>query len=192
MLRRDNKPVDNGNDRQRVHGVVFDDPEHALSAVKTLRSEGFEVLEVYSPFPVHGMEEAMGLRKTRLPYATFVGGFAGCSLGLGFQLWTHTVDWPLDIGGKSDAAIPGLIPVTFEITVLLAAIATVAALIFRGRLFPPIRPRKAPCIPPPGVTDNQFAVMVLERDAGFKPDKFVTTCRALSAQEVTVQWRADR
>jgi len=176
-------------ERQRIHAVAFDHPHKTISAVRALRKAGFEVLDTHGPFPIPGMEEAVGLRETRLPWATFVGGLAGSTLAFGFQVWTHTVDWPLNIGGKSDMAIPGLIPVGFEVTVLIAAIATVAALLFRGRLRPTFRGDIPARQPSPGVTDDRFVVLVIERDGGFSPDRFRALLDELAPIEVIDSWR---
>src|SRR3990172_1262170 len=97
-------------ERRRVHALVFDDPTRTLAAVKRLRAEGFDVGDVHSPFPVHGMEEALGMRPTRLAWATLIGGLAGGSLKLLFQSWVHIVDWPMNIGGKPDFSLPALQP----------------------------------------------------------------------------------
>ena len=170
--------------RRRMHALVFDDPERTLAAVRSLRSEGFDVGDVHTPFPVHGLEEALGLRPTRLAWATLVGGLLGGSLKLFFEIWVHVVDWPMNIGGKPDASIPALIPVTFEITVLVAAFATLGALFVRRRLFPRLRPERPPRQPHPRVTDDRFVVLVMERDASFSPQRFRALCAAVAPEEV--------
>lgn len=170
----------------RIHTLVFDGPEQTLEAVRRLRGDGFEVADVHTPFPVHGMDEALGLRPTRLGMATLVGGIAGGSLKLLFQSWVHVVDWPYNIGGKPDLAFPALVPVTFEITVLFAAFATLGALFVGRRLYPRF---KVPSQPHPGVTDDRFVVLVLENDAGFSLARFKALCAALGPHEVHEGWR---
>jgi hypothetical protein len=177
-------------DRRRVHALVFDDPHRTLEAVKRLRAEGFDVGDVHSPFPVHGMEEALGMRPTRLAWATLVGGLAGGSLKLLFQSWVHIVDWPMNIGGKPDFSLPALVPVTFELTVLVGAFATLGALFVRRRLYPRVRPERAARQPHRGVTDDRFVVLVLEHDGAFSPRRFEAVCSTLGAQEVTQGWRS--
>ena len=175
--------------RLAVHALVFDDPERTVAAVRALRGAGFVVPDVHSPFPVHGLEEALGLPPTRLALATLVGGLLGGSLKLFFQSWVHIVDWPMNIGGKSDTALPALVPVTFEITVLLAAFATLGTLFLRRRLFPRLVPAPAPRQPHPRVTDDRFAVLVVERDASYAPDRFRGLCQTLRPVEVVEDWR---
>ena len=93
--------------------------------------------DVHTPYPVHGMDEALGLPDTRLGLATLAGGLLGAGVAF-FQFWTHVVDWPLVIGGKSPLALPAQVPVSFELTVLFAAFATVGTFLARRRLFPRI------------------------------------------------------
>lgn len=178
------------HERRRVHALIFDDPARTLTAVRRLREEGFEVGDVHSPFPVHGMDEALGLRESRLALATLVGGVLGGSLKLLFQSWVHVVNWPMNIGGKPDTSLPALVPVTFELTVLVAAFATLGALFVRRRLYPRLRPERAARQPHPGVTDDRFVVLVVERDAGFAPGRFRALCAAMGPEEVVEAWRA--
>jgi hypothetical protein len=176
-------------DRRRVHALVFDDPARTVAAVRRLRADGFQVGDVHTPFPVHGLDEAMGLRPTRLALATLVGGLAGGTLKLAFQTWVHVVDWPMNIGGKPDVSLPALVPVTFEITVLLAAFATLGALFARRALFPRLRPERAARQPHPRVTDDRFVVMVTEDDGAFSPSRFRSLCTALGPEQVIEGWR---
>lgn len=173
--------------RRRVHAVSFDAPELALAAVKRLRAEGYDVYDVHSPFPIHGMDEALGLRETRLGMATLVGGLAGGVLATTLQIWTHAVDWPLVIGGKSPLALPAQVPVSFELTVLFAALATVAALLVRRRLRP--RAGDPPTQPNERVTDDRFVALVVESDASFEPHRFRALCATLGAEAVDDGWR---
>ncbi len=176
-------------ERGRVHMLVFDEPEATLGAVRRLRGEGFDVADVHSPFPLHGAEEALSLRPTRIALATLLGGLAGGLGKLLFQGWVHVVDWPMNIGGKPDTALPALVPVTFELTVLVAAFATLGTLFLRRRLFPRLVPAPAPRQPHPRVTDDRFAVLVVERDGSFAPDRFRDLCQALRPVEVVEDWR---
>lgn len=174
------------NNRRRLHSVVFRDPQRAKHAVARLRAEGFTIHDVHTPFPVHGMEEAMGLPPTRLAWSTLAGGAAGVGLALSFQIWSHTSDWPLMIGGKDLLALPALVPVTFELGVLLAAFATVGTLLFRSRLFPR---GDAPAQPRRDVSDDRFVVLVEEADARFSPARFESVTADLGPDEETRVWR---
>ncbi len=178
-----------GAGKSRVHAVSFAEAPAALAAVRRLRAEGFEVHDVHTPFPVHGLDEALGLRPSRLGRMTFAGGVLGAAAAFGFQVWTHAVDWPLVIGGKTPLALPAQVPVSFELTVLFAALFTVFGLLARRRLFPRIDGRPADQ-PHPRVTDDRFVVLVVERDAGFAPARFGELVTALGAVERAESWRA--
>lgn len=174
--------------RLRVHRLVFDDPERTLAAVGALRADGFEVDDVHTPYAVHGMDEALGLRESRLGLATLVGGLAGCAIAFGFQIWTHAIDWPLVIGGKSPLALPAQVPVSFELTILFAAFATVGALLVRRRLFPRLAVAP-PGQPGPAVTDDRFVILVVERDGGFRPSRLAEMALSLGAIDPVEAWR---
>ncbi|MEJ0032685.1 MAG: DUF3341 domain-containing protein [Bacteroidota bacterium] len=100
---------------------IFSDEDVLLDAVGSIRDKGVKIEEVYSPFPVHGLDEALGYRRTRLPIAAFMFGLTGTCLALFTQIWMLGYDWPMIIGGKNHASLPPFIPVTFEFTVLLAS-----------------------------------------------------------------------
>ncbi len=174
--------------RRRLHTLAFEGPQETLRAVRRLRQEGFEVHDVFSPFPIHGMDEALGLRETRLGLATLAGGLLGGISAFAFQIWTHAIDWPLVIGGKSPLALPAQVPVSFELTVLCAAFGTVGGLLLRRRLYPRLAMPAAR--PSPRVTDDRFVVLVIERDATFSPGRFRDLARALGTVEIVEGWRA--
>jgi hypothetical protein len=100
---------------------IFNDEDVLLDAVGSIRGKGVKIHEVYSPFPVHGLDEALGYRRSRLPIAAFLFGMTGTSLALFTQIWMLGFDWPMIIGGKNFASLPPFVPVTFEFTVLLSA-----------------------------------------------------------------------
>ena len=144
--------------------ATFDGQEALLEAVTNVRAHGFRIYDVYTPFPVHGLDEAMGLRRSRLPWVCFLAGAIGATLALGFQLWTSVVSWPLNVGGKPFASYPAFVPVTFELTVLSGALGSAAAFLFRSRLFPGRRAEAPACVPL-AVTDDRFALVVADGDA---------------------------
>ena len=111
-------------DKHFVVGI-FNDEDVLLDGIRKVRSNGVKIQEVYSPFPVHGIDEALGYKKSRLPIAAFLFGMTGTSLALLMQIWMLGYDWPMIIGGKNFASLPPFIPVTFELTVLLSALGMV-------------------------------------------------------------------
>jgi hypothetical protein len=121
---------------------VFDDEVILLDGIKNVRDNGLKIHEVYSPFPVHGIDEALGYKRSRLPIAAFLFGMTGTSLALIMQIWMLGYDWPMIIGGKNYASLPPFIPVTFELTVLLAALGMVATFMIASDLKPYKWPRQ--------------------------------------------------
>ena len=136
----------------------FDDEHGLLDGARAARAAGLEIRDAFVPYAVHGLDEAMGLRRSRLPWVCFAAGITGGTLALSFELWTSVSSWALNVGGKPFASVPAFIPVAFELTILSAALTSVAAFFFRSRLFPG---KKA--TPLPRVTDERFA-LVLEPD----------------------------
>jgi len=112
----------------------YDKEASLLNAVKELRENQIKIKDVFSPYPVHGLDQAMGLRRSWLPKAAFIGGAVGAISGFGFQVWVFTKAYPINIGGKPFLAAPSFIPVTFECAVLFAAIAIVLSYLFRSHL----------------------------------------------------------
>lgn len=119
-----------------LHGLIaeFDDVDSVSAAARMVREEGYERFDVYSPFPIHGIEREMGLRPTKLPWLVLVCGLTGTSLALFFQWWTNAVDYPFKISGKPLFGIPANIPITFEFTVLLSAFAAFFGMLVLNRL----------------------------------------------------------
>ncbi|WP_375584183.1 DUF3341 domain-containing protein [Cyclobacterium xiamenense] len=120
---------------------VFDDEDILLNAVKEVRATGIRIHEVFSPYPVHGLDEELGYRRSRLPIAAFLFGLLGTTLALTMQFYMMKFDWPMIIGGKDHAAFPDFIPVTFELTVLLAAFGMVGVFMISSNLKPWGQPR---------------------------------------------------
>src|SRR6478609_7049005 len=121
---------------------VFDDEDVLLHAVEKIRDKGVKIHEVFSPYPVHGLDDALGYRRSRLPKAAFLFGITGTSLALFTQIWMLGFDWPMIIGGKNFASLPPFIPVTFEFTVLLAALGMVGTFMIVSDLKPYKWPRQ--------------------------------------------------
>jgi hypothetical protein len=120
---------------------IFEDEDVLLHAVSTIRGTGVKIHEVYSPFPVHGLDEVLGYKRTRLPIAAFLFGLLGTSLALTMQIWMLGYDWPMIIGGKNFVSLPPFVPVTFELTVLLSALGMVGTFMIVSDLKPYKKPR---------------------------------------------------
>ncbi|TBR25584.1 DUF3341 domain-containing protein [bacterium] len=132
----------------------WDRPEAALGAARAARAAGFKVHDAYTPFPVHGMDEALGLGPSWLGKACLAFALLGLTGALSFEFWVSVFDWPMNVGGKPFDASPALIPVAFELTVLAAGLGTVATfLVFRG-----LSPVRLPEVSGQGVTDDRFVL----------------------------------
>ena len=136
--------------------VIFDDEEPMLKAVYKIQENNQKIMDVLTPFPVHGLDQALGMKRTRIPFAGFICGAIGGLLGFLFQAWVFTVDYPLVFGGKPYLSVPSFIPVTFELTVLFTALGLVAALLIRSGLKPT---KKFEAINE-RITDDRFVILV--------------------------------
>ena len=135
---------------------VYDDEDVLLHAVGKIRGAGIKIQEVYSPFPVHGLDEELGYKRSRLPIAAFMFGALGTTLALVMQIWMLGVDWPMIIGGKNFIAIPDFVPVTFELTVLLAAFGMVGTFLVSSDL----KPWKDPNLLDIRITDDMHIMAI--------------------------------
>ena len=117
----------------------FTDEALLFDAVKKVRKAGYKLHEVYTPFPIHGLDKAMGLRETSIHTAGFIYGITGTTTALSFISWVLAIDWPLDIGGKPHFALPAWIPIMFELTVLFSAVGMVLTFCYLCNLAPFVR-----------------------------------------------------
>jgi hypothetical protein len=132
------------------------DDNQLLKGLKNLKKKGFQILDVLTPFPVHGLDKVLGYRRSWIARVGFIGGAIGAASGFLFQTWVFTKDYPLNFGGKPFFAVPSFIPVTFECTVLFAAFAMVFAFLIRSKLGPGAKP----FIHDERTTDDRFLVLV--------------------------------
>ena len=161
-----------------VAGIWSDDHKILVAAAK-MRDAGYKKFDAITPFPVHGMEEAVGIKRSIIPWVTFIAGVTGCFLGLYMQYWMSAVSWPLNVGGKPLFSLPAFIPVTFELTILLAALSSVGAMFFLNGL-----PKKNPPIIDPDLTSHKFALWVPEDEEGYSVEKVEAFLKELGADEV--------
>lgn len=166
---------------------VFENEKDTLDAIRLSRRRGFKIVDVYAPYAVHGVEEAMGLEPSRLPWIVFALGVLGAGLKVWFEFWTTAIDWPLNVGGKPFNSLPAFVPVTFEVMVLFAAVGAVVSFFFVCRLFPGKRSE----MPVSGVTDNRFAVVLEETDSRFEPSEVQKMFEGLHAVHVEEQISAE-
>ena len=131
-----------GAHRPAVYGLMaeFDDPGSLVAATRRAHADGYRCMDAYSPYPIEELHEALGAHHTRLPLIVLIGGLIGCIGGYGLQYWASVIAYPLNIGGKPLHSWPAFIPVTFECTILLAALSCVLGMLALNGLPQPYHP----------------------------------------------------
>lgn len=170
------------NEAKKMAGVIglFTDGHNLVEAAGKAHQAGYS-LDAYTPFPVHGLDHAMGLKRSPIPYITFGAGLTGSICAFGLQYWTSAIDWPLNVSGKPFNSWPAFVPVMFELTVLFAGLATFGALLFFCG-FPNIKKR----IFDTSITKDRFA-LVIEAKGGqrtFSEQDAGEFLRKVGAQDV--------
>lgn len=174
------------NDEQ-VYGLLaeFSDPGALMHAAEAVREHGYTHFDTHSPFPIHGMDRAMGLGNSKVGYFTFGGGLTGFAVAYLLQWWTAAVDYPLNISGKPFFAVEPSVPILFELTVLFAAFGAVAGMLALNGLPRPYNPlfysdhfERA--------TDDAFFLHVAASDPNFDPDDTTQMLRDAGALYVEI------
>jgi hypothetical protein len=167
---------------QKIVVASFAREEDLLAAARALRKLDWKILDVYSPYAVHGLDEALDWPRSRLPAACFLGGATGVVLATWFQFWTTASDWPLNVGGRPWNSFPAFFPVIFETMVLFAGFTLVFAWLIRCGLYPGKRAE----LPRSGVTDDCFVVMFHDPGSAAAADaaqQLLHECHALGSEE---------
>lgn len=125
-----------------IHGLMaeFHSPDALLHAAERAHRQGFKRMDAYTPFPVEGLAEALGVHDRRMPLIVLLGGIAGCLGGFFLQYWVAVIDYPLNVGGRPLNSWPAFIPVTFEMTILCAALAAFLGVLALNGLPMPYHP----------------------------------------------------
>ena len=118
----------------------FDDPTSLVAATASAHQAGYRVMDAYSPFPIEELHEALGAHHTRLPLIVLIGGLIGCVGGYSLQYWVSTMAYPINVGGKPLHSWPAFIPITFECTILVAALSAVLGMLVLNGLPMPYHP----------------------------------------------------
>jgi Protein of unknown function (DUF3341) len=147
----------------RVLIGVFENEGDVFRATAAARKEGLDIVDVYTPYAVHGLDRAMGLPHSRLPWVTFLLGLFGALTITIFQFWASAVDWPINIGGKPWNSWPAFVPAIFEMTVLFGGVGIVLAFFVWAGL----RPGRQSPMSDLRVTDDRFALVLSQTKAGF-------------------------
>ncbi len=145
----------------KVIHAIFDDDDVLLSAVKKVREAKYQIEEVFTPFPVHGLEKAMGLKNTRIAITAFIYGLTGLAFAVWMMNYMMIEDWPQNIGGKPNFSyaenMPAFVPIMFELTVFFAAHLMVITFYLRSKIGPFVKATN----PDPRTTDDKFLMEVV-------------------------------
>jgi hypothetical protein len=170
----------------RLHGLLaeFDAPEDLVAAAERAYTDGYRRLDAYSPFPVHGLAEATGFHTNRLPLLVLIGGIVGAGAGFLSQYWAAVIDYPLNVGGRPLNSWPAFIPITFEVTILVAALTAVLGMLALNGLPQPYHPVfNAPRFEL--ATRDRFFLCIEATDPRFDLDATRKFLEDVGAREVT-------
>lgn len=169
-------------DDDRADGLAayFDDPNELLHAASLTRDSDFEVWDAFSPFPIHGIEDAMGIGRSWLPWVTFGAGGTGFLLANALQFGTLTFDWPMIIGGKPHAPWPSFVPIMFELTVLIGGVTSALVMFIASGCF------RKPRIIDPEITNDRFVIWIDAKDPNYaQAREFLQTLNPVEIRTVT-------
>lgn len=162
--------------------ACYDDEEVLFPAVKSVRNSGYKLHDVYTPFPVHGLDQALGLKDTDLHVAGFIYGITGTCTAVGFMSWIFTSDWPINFGGKPHFSLPAFIPIVFELTVLFAAVGMVLTFCYLNQIMPGVKKH----VFHPRQSDDLF-VIAIELNDHVTEQEVVDFLKSTGSLETSVQ-----
>jgi hypothetical protein len=171
--------------RSHIYGLMgeFKTPEQLIQAAEKSREAGYRRVDAYTPFPVEGLSEALGLRRSLVPFLTLVGGLLGGVTGFGFQYWVNVSSYPLNVAGRPLNSWPAFIPVTFELTILGASTFAVFGMLALNKLPQPHHPvfnveRFS------HASNDRFFICIESRDPKFHLTETARFLQGLEAQHV--------
>jgi hypothetical protein len=169
----------------RTYGLLaeFDGAPEIVAAAEAARAAGYKKMDAYTPFPVEGLPGAIGFHRTRLPLIIFIGGLLGCVGGFWLQYWCEKIDYPLNVGGRPLNSWPMFVPVTFEVTILSAALAAVVGLFALNGLPMPYHPVFN--VPEFALASrNRFFLCIEARDSHFDAENTRSFLEKLNARGI--------
>lgn len=168
-----------------LYGIMaeFDTATELVDAANQVRLAGYTHTDAFSPFPLHEIDEALGIKRSILPLLVFAGGIVGCLTGIGLQVFVHYIDYPLNIGGRPYLSWPSFIPPSYELTILLAGFTAVFGMLFLNGLPRPYHPvfnvpRFALA------TREKFFLLIEAADPKYSYDETKSFMESLNPQEV--------
>lgn len=172
----------------KVYAMVaeFDDADVLVEAAEAARLAGYKKMDAYTPFPVHGLSEAIGFHDVRMPWMIFMGGLLGSITGYTMQWYILSVDYTMNVGGKPLNSIPSFVPITFECTILFSALTAVFGMLALNRLPKPYHS----IFNTPGferASQDRFFLAIEAEDKNYDADKvrrFLSELPVLSVNEV--------
>lgn len=162
---------------------IFDDDDVVLKAVREVRESGVRIHEVYTPFPIHGLDVALGHPRSRLGIVAFMFGLTGLLTAAALMSYTEKFDWPMIVGGKDSFSYPIYVPIAFELTVLFTALGMVATFIISNGLGPTVKPLMFDL----RTTDNKFAMAIDMESNKLQESEIETILKKSGAAEVNVK-----
>jgi len=170
---------------KNLYGVMaeFDTATELVDAARKTRDAGYTKTDAFSPFPLHEIDEALGIKRSILPIMVFFGGIAGFLTGIALQVFVHYIDYPLNVGGRPYLSFPSMVPPAFELTILFAGFTAVFGMLFLNGLPRPYHP--AFNVPRFALaTREKFFLMIEETDPKFEYDGVRSFMESLKPQEV--------
>ena len=171
--------------RENLYGILaeFDTPTELVDAARKTTAAGYTKTDAFSPFPIHEMDEALGIKRTILPYLVFAGGITGLLSGIGLEYFTAVIDYPIIVGGRPFFSLPSFIPPAYELTILFASFGAVFGMLFLNGLPQPYHPvfnvpRFALA------TREKFFLLIETKDEQFDYENTKSFMESLSPQEV--------
>lgn len=128
--------------KENLYGLLaeFDSATELTDAARQVRDAGYRKTDAFSPFPLHEIDEALGIKRSILPYLCFAGGITGMFTGFALQYFVHVIDYPIIVGGRPHISLPAMIPPAYELTILLTAFTAVFGMLFLNGLPRPYHP----------------------------------------------------
>ena len=170
----------------QLYGVMaeFDNPSDLVAAARRTYEAGYRRINGYSPYPIEELSEAIGFHHTRLPLIVLIGGVLGGLGGFFMQYWMEVIDYPLNVGGKPYNSWPAFIPITFECTILCAALAAVFGMLALNKLPQPYHPVfNAPNFAL--ATRDRFFLVIESKDPKFEHDSVISFMQSFGPRDVS-------